>query len=68
MSDAIKITPEMIEAGLTELWTHPITEPTEAEMREAVASVFRAMIAARECVPGGTELVQSGTDDEQTGR
>jgi hypothetical protein len=42
----IEITPEMIEAGLDELWNHSITEPTEREMRAAVKAVFLAMIAA----------------------
>ena len=39
----IEITPEMIEAGLEALYSFPITEPFESEMREAVAAVYRAM-------------------------
>jgi hypothetical protein len=43
-ADEIEITSEMIEAGLRELYYHPITsEPTEDEMRVAVTSVFRVM-------------------------
>jgi hypothetical protein len=43
----IEVTPEMIEAGLDEIWNHPIMEPTESELRVAVEGVFRAMIRAR---------------------
>lgn len=39
----IEITPEMIEAGMEELFRHDIQEPCEDEMREAVAAVFRVM-------------------------
>lgn len=46
-SDEIEITPEMIEAGLAELWNHDITEPREDEMREAVRSVYSAMHKSR---------------------
>jgi hypothetical protein len=42
-----EITPEMVEAGLEELWAHPITEPTEAEMRIAVTCVVRAALSSR---------------------
>ena len=41
----IVITPEMIEAGLDALYSFPITEPFESEMRDAVAAVYRAMDA-----------------------
>jgi hypothetical protein len=40
---ADEITPEMIEAGLSVLYGFPITEPFESEMKEAVASVYRAI-------------------------
>lgn len=46
-ADEIEITPEMIEAGLEALYGFPITEPTEAEMRVAVAEVFRTMARLR---------------------
>jgi hypothetical protein len=42
-TNEIEITPEMIEAGLNALYGFPITEPFESEMREAVATVYRAM-------------------------
>lgn len=44
----VEITSAMIEAGLGELWTHPIMEPTEAEMRVAVREVVEAMFRASE--------------------
>jgi len=46
-----EITPEMIEAGVSALYGFSITEPTEAEMREAVAAVFRAMCNTRKPAP-----------------
>jgi hypothetical protein len=46
-TEECEITPEMIEAGLDELYSHDITEPRRAEMREAVRAVFAAMCAAR---------------------
>lgn len=42
-SDDIQVTPEMIEAGMEELFCHDIQEPYEDEMRKAVAAVFRVM-------------------------
>lgn len=42
-ADEIVITLEMIEAGMYALYSFPITEPFESEMREAVAAVYRAM-------------------------
>lgn len=41
--DEIEITPEMIEAGLDELYNHDITEPRKDDMRLAVRSVYSAM-------------------------
>ena len=41
----IEITPEMIEAGVEELYCHDITEPRKDEMCEAVANVYRVMAA-----------------------
>ena len=51
LTDEIEITPEMIEAGLSELWNHDITEPRESEMREAVRAVYFAMRTSREQTP-----------------
>lgn len=48
----IEITPDMIEARFSVLYEFPITEPTEAGMREAVAAVFRAMCSTRRPVRG----------------
>ena len=41
-----ELTPEMIDAGVEELYSHDITEPRLDEMREAVAAVYRVMVAA----------------------
>lgn len=46
--DEIKVTPEMIEAGVEELWLHDITEPTEGGLAIAVDSVFRVMLSRRD--------------------
>lgn len=45
--EEIEATPEMIEAGLDELWNHNIMEPRHDEMRIAVASIYRVMSEAR---------------------
>ena len=39
----IEISPEMIEAGVDVLFSFPITDPSESEMRMAVGAVFVAM-------------------------
>ena len=41
--DDVEITPEMIEAGLEELYRHGPAEPFDETMREAVAAVYRVM-------------------------
>jgi hypothetical protein len=40
---AVEITPPMIEAGLYTLYGYDITDPNEAEIRIAIADVFRSM-------------------------
>lgn len=45
--DEVEITPEMIEAGLEELYKHPVMEPDDGTMREAVKCVFKRMMASR---------------------
>ena len=40
----IEITPEMIRAGLDELYGHPILEPSPETMAIAVEAVFRRMM------------------------
>jgi hypothetical protein len=41
------ITPEMIEAGLAELYCHDISLPVEEEMKLAVKRVFLVMLSLR---------------------
>jgi hypothetical protein len=43
--DEIEITPEMIEAGVEELYSHPILQPDDQSMALAVSAVFRTMLA-----------------------
>ena len=45
----IEITPEMIEAGVEELYGHPIAahEPSTEEVCEAVIETYRAMALLR---------------------
>lgn len=45
--EEIEVTPEMIDAGLTEIWRHPITEPDRDVLWEAVSCVLRAALRAR---------------------
>ena len=45
--DEIEITPEMIEAGVEKLFEFDIQQPFRAEMRDAVAAVFREMLRHR---------------------
>jgi hypothetical protein len=45
--DKVEITPEMIEAGLAELYRHDITVPFRAEMMVAVKQVYRSMCSVR---------------------
>ena len=40
----IEITPEMIETGVSELYCHPIMEPTDDVLAEAVKAVFCRML------------------------
>lgn len=42
--EEIEVTPEMIEAGVDELYRHDILEPKRVEMKVAVSEVFRAML------------------------
>jgi hypothetical protein len=44
----IEVTPEMIEAGLDELWSHDLCEAGREEFRTAALAVFRAMMSAHE--------------------
>jgi hypothetical protein len=43
MGNEIEVTPEMVEAGLEELYKFPIIDPWEDQLREAVTRVFLAM-------------------------
>lgn len=43
----IEVTLEMIEAGVEELYRHPIMEPDDETMAEAVRSVFYRMLEVR---------------------
>jgi hypothetical protein len=45
-SDEIEVTPEMIEAGVEDLWS-VTCEPSELEMRNALIKIYRAMHAVR---------------------
>ena len=49
VAQEIEITQEMVEAGVEELYGHPIaaSEPTMEEVREAVIETYRAMALAR---------------------
>jgi hypothetical protein len=47
-NEEIEITPEMIDAGFAKLYEFDISHPMEAEMREAVRSVFLSMLLARQ--------------------
>ena len=42
----IEVTPEMVAAGVDELYNHDITEPERVEMCEAVRCVFLAKYGA----------------------
>ena len=45
--EEIKITPEMIEAGVNCLWVHPIEMyPSGDEMKKVVFDLFKAMAEA----------------------
>ena len=40
----IEVTPEMIEAGVDELYGHPIMEPNDDVLAETVKAVFCRML------------------------
>ena len=40
---SIEVTPEMIEAGVDELYRYGPSEPFEEKMKKAVAAVYRVM-------------------------
>ena len=44
-SEDVEVTPEMVEAGLEEMWGY--LEPDQERMREGVAVIYRAMERAR---------------------
>jgi hypothetical protein len=44
----IEVTPEMVEAGLNELWSHDLCEARKEEFRVAVVAAFSAMMSAHE--------------------
>lgn len=43
--EEIEITPEMIEAGVDELYCFDMQRQDDDEMREAIASVFNVMLS-----------------------
>jgi hypothetical protein len=43
----VEVTRDMVEAGVDELFRHPIMEPDESAMRFAVEQVYRAMEVVR---------------------
>lgn len=43
----VMVTPEMIAAGVEELFKHPIVQPEEQAMKIAVERVYRAMETMR---------------------
>ena len=43
----IEVTPEMIKAGVDELYGHPIMEPNDEVLAEAVKAVYCRMLEAR---------------------
>lgn len=43
----VEVTPAMIDAGLSKLYEFDFTQPDPDELREAVASVYRAAHEAR---------------------
>lgn len=59
-----EVTPEMIEAGLEELWQAEPDDPSEDRFRDALVKIYRAMRRARKPARSEitSEMINAGID------